>query len=78
MYQNTGGAIGALDAALHNRPTTAGHREFTVPFGGNAVQFRPDVDNQFTQTDFGLSPSLVKTTGRPEYLHAGLPPACRH
>ena len=63
MYQNTGGAIGALDTALTTGQRTAAGREFGLLLGGNAVQFRPDVDNQFTQTDFGLSPSLVKPQG---------------
>ena len=78
MYQNTGGAIGALDTALTTGQRTAAGREFGLLLGGNAVQFRPDVDNQFTQTDFRIISFPGQTTGRPEYLHAGLPPASRH
>ncbi|RYY46064.1 MAG: TonB-dependent receptor [Chitinophagaceae bacterium] len=56
VYQNNGVTIGALDVAGANGTSP-------VLLGGNPVPFRADVNNQYTQADFGLAPSLIKPQG---------------
>ena len=53
MYQNTGITIGAVDTT-----SNAGLR-----IGGNPLPFRPDVNNQYTQADFGLAANLLTPQG---------------
>ncbi len=57
LYQNTGVTIGSMD----QRASTGA----VVTIGSPAIPlpFRADVNNQYTQTDFGLSPSLIKPQG---------------
>ena len=57
LYQNTGVTIGAVDQrAATNAVVTIGSPAAPLPF-------RPDVNNQYTQTDFGLNPALLKPQG---------------
>lgn len=63
VYQNNGITIGALDTARTTAQLVAAGTQFGIQLNGAPVAFRPDVDNQFTQTDFGLSPSLLKPQG---------------
>jgi len=53
VYQNTGVTIGGVDTS-----SNAGLKIGTQP-----VQFHPGVNNQYTQLDFGLSPSLLFPQG---------------
>ncbi|HRF25844.1 MAG TPA: TonB-dependent receptor [Ferruginibacter sp.] len=62
-YQNTGVTIGAVDTALTNGQRTAAGREFGLQIAGQAVGFRSDVNNQYTQSDFGLSSNLLTPQG---------------
>lgn len=56
VYQNNGVTIGALDVSGANGTSPA-------LLGGNPVPFRDDVNNQYTQANFGLAPSLIKPQG---------------
>ncbi|MBC7934759.1 MAG: TonB-dependent receptor [Rhizobacter sp.] len=56
VYQNNGVTIGALDVSGANGTSP-------VLLGGSPVVFVPDVNDQYTQADFGLSPSLIKPQG---------------
>lgn len=56
VYQNNGVTIGALDVSGTNGTSPA-------LLNGSPVPFRQDVNNQYTQADFGLSPSLIKPQG---------------
>lgn len=62
-YQNTGITIGALDTARTTAQLTAPGTEFGLQLAGNPVPFRPDIDQQYTQADFGLSSNLVTPQG---------------
>jgi hypothetical protein len=53
LYQNTGKTIGALDTT----------RAAGIILNGNPLQFRPDVNNQLTQSDFGLPSTLLTPQG---------------
>ncbi len=57
LYQNAGVIIGAVDQRAANGAV--------VTYGNPAapLAFQPNVNSQFTQVDFGLSPSLVKPQG---------------
>lgn len=63
VYQNNGITIGALDTARTTGQLTAAGTQYGLQLGGGPVQFRPDVGNQYTQSDFGLSPLLIKPQG---------------
>lgn len=56
VYQNNGVTIGALDVSGANGTSP-------VQLNGSPVPFIADVNNQYTQADFGLSPSLIKPQG---------------
>ena len=63
VYQNNGITIGALDTARTSGQLTAPGTQYGIQLGGQPVVFRPDVQNQLTQSDFGLSPLLIKPQG---------------
>ena len=63
VYQNNGITIGALDTARTTGQLTAPGTQYGLQLGGQPVVFRPDVANQYTQSDFGLSPLLIKPQG---------------
>ena len=63
VYQNNGITIGALDTARTTGQLTAAGNQYGLQLGGQPVVFRPDVNNQLTQSDFGLSPLLIKPQG---------------
>ena len=63
VYQNNGITIGALDSARTTAQLTGVTTQYGLQLSGAPVAFRPDVDNQYTQTDFGLSPSLLSPQG---------------
>ncbi len=63
VYQNNGITIGALDTARTTAQLTASGTQFGLQMGGQPVVFRPDVRNQYTQSDFGLSPSQIRPQG---------------
>ncbi len=57
LYQNTGVTVGQVDQrAANNAVVTIGTPAAPLPF-------RADVNNQYTQTDFGLNPALLKPQG---------------
>lgn len=65
IYANPGTLIGAvattnLTTAQLTSPTYTGQQIGTVPA---PLQFRPDVNNQYTQADFGLPANLLKPQG---------------
>lgn len=63
VYQNNGIIIGALDTALSAQQLTAAGRQYGIQLGGNPLPFRTDINNQYTQADFGLAPSLLTPQG---------------
>ncbi|MEO6729753.1 MAG: TonB-dependent receptor [Ferruginibacter sp.] len=63
VYQNTGITIGGLDTARTTAQLTAAGTQYGLQIGGQPVPFRTDVNNQFTQADFGLSSSLLTPQG---------------
>ncbi|MEP7164072.1 MAG: TonB-dependent receptor [Ferruginibacter sp.] len=63
VYQNNGITIGALDTARTTGQLTAPGTQYGLQLGGQPVIFRPDVANQLTQSDFGLSPLLIRPQG---------------
>ena len=68
IYQNTGTVIGALDTArttpqLLAAGTNTANPAYGLQLGGAPIAFRPDVDNQFTQSDFGLPANLLASQG---------------
>jgi hypothetical protein len=56
VYQNNGITTGALDVSGANGTSP-------VLLNGLPVPFRSDVNNQYSQADFGLAPSLIKPQG---------------
>jgi len=54
LYQNTGVSIGAVDQS--GTPVTLGSP-------ATPLKFRADINNQYTQADFGLPASLIKPQG---------------
>jgi hypothetical protein len=56
VYQNNGVTIGALDVSGTNGTSAA-------LLNGLPIPFRSDVNNQYTQSDFGLAPSQIKPQG---------------
>lgn len=56
VYQNNGVTIGALDVSGANGTSP-------VLLNGSPVPFIADVNDQYTQADFGLAPSLIKPQG---------------
>ena len=54
LYQNTGISIGAVDQS--GTPVTIGSP-------ATPLKFRADINNQYTQADFGLPASLIKPQG---------------
>ncbi len=62
-YQNTGITIGALDTARTTGQLTAAGTQYGLQIGGQPVPFRADVNNQFTQADFGLPTNILKPQG---------------
>ncbi|MBS1733076.1 MAG: TonB-dependent receptor [Bacteroidetes bacterium] len=63
VYQNNGITIGALDTARTTGQLTAAGTQYGLQLSGQPVTFRPDVNNQYTQSDFGLSPFLISPQG---------------
>lgn len=63
VYQNNGVTIGALDTSRTTAQLTAAGTQYGLQLGGQPVQFRADVANQYSQSDFGLSPLLIKPQG---------------
>jgi len=63
VYQNNGVTIGGLDTARTTAQLTAAGTLYGLQLNGQPVQFRSDVNNQYTQNDFGLSPLLIKPQG---------------
>ena len=53
LYQNAGNLIGGLDTL----------RNAGILLNGNPLEFRSDVNNQYTQTDFGLPDNLLTPQG---------------
>ncbi len=53
LYQNNGVTIGAIETAANT----------AVILGGNPLAFRSDINNQYTQTDFGLPAVQNKPQG---------------
>jgi hypothetical protein len=60
VYQNNGVTIGALDTS---RSVTAAGTQYGLMLNGSPVPFRPDVNNQYSQSDFGLAASIIKPQG---------------
>jgi Carboxypeptidase regulatory-like domain len=56
VYQNNGVTIGALDVSGASGTAAA-------LLNGLPIPFRSDVNNQYTQSDFGLSPTQIKPQG---------------
>jgi hypothetical protein len=63
VYQNNGITIGALDTSRTTGQLTAPGTQYGLQLGGLPVLFRPQVSNQYTQSDFGLSPLLIRPQG---------------
>ena len=63
VYQNNGITIGALDTARTTGQLTASGTQYGLQLGGQPVPFKPDVTSQYTQSDFGLSPLLIRPQG---------------
>lgn len=63
VYQNNGVTIGALDTSRTTGQLTAAGTIYGLQLGGLPVPFRPDVSNQYTQSEFGLSPLLIRPQG---------------
>ena len=63
VYQNNGVTIGALDTSRTTAQLTAAGTQYGLQIAGQPVLFRPNVNNQYTQADFGLSPTLIKPQG---------------
>lgn len=63
VYQNNGVTIGALDTSRTTGQLTAPGTQYGLQIGGQPVVFRPDVNNQYTQSEFGLSPLLISPQG---------------
>lgn len=63
LYQNNGVTIGTLDTARTTGQLTASGTQYGLQLSGAPVPFKADINSQFTQTDFGLSSSLVKPQG---------------
>jgi hypothetical protein len=64
IYANTGNLIGALDTSRTTAQLNASGTQFGLqqPLG-TPIAFRPDVNNQFTQSDFGLPANLIGAQG---------------
>ncbi len=64
IYANTGNLIGALDTARTTAQLNAAGTQYGLqqPLG-TPIAFRPDVNNQFTQSDFGLPSNLIGAQG---------------
>ncbi|HNP53884.1 MAG TPA: TonB-dependent receptor, partial [Ferruginibacter sp.] len=62
-YQNTGISIGALDTARTTAQITAPGTEYGLQLNGAPLPFRTDVNNQYTQLDFGLSSAVIRPQG---------------
>ena len=54
VYQNNGITIGALDTARTTGQLTAAGTQYGLQLSGQPVTFRPDVNNQYTQSDFRI------------------------
>ncbi len=63
VYQNNGITIGALDTSRSTNQLTAPGTQYGLQIAGQPVAFRPDVNNQYTQSEFGLSQLLIKPQG---------------
>lgn len=63
VYQNNGITIGALDTSRSTNQLTAPGTQYGLQINGQPVAFRPDVNNQYTQSEFGLSPLLIRPQG---------------
>lgn len=63
VYQNNGVTIGALDTSRTTAQLTAAGTQYGLQLGGQPVTFRSDINNQYTQSDFGLSPLLIRPQG---------------
>ena len=64
LYSNTGNIIGALDTARTVGQLNAAGTQYGLqqPLG-TPIQFRRDVNNQLTQSDFGLPSNLIASQG---------------
>lgn len=60
VYQNNGITIGALDTSRSTNQLTAPGTQYGLQIAGQPVAFRPDVNNQYTQSEFGLFQLLIK------------------
>ncbi|MEJ7627322.1 MAG: carboxypeptidase regulatory-like domain-containing protein [Ferruginibacter sp.] len=63
VYQNNGITIGALDTSRTSGQLSAAGNQTGLQLNGAPVTFNPDVNAQFTQTDFGLSSNLLRPQG---------------
>ncbi len=64
IYSNTGNIIGVLDTARTTPQLNAAGTQFGLqqPIG-TPIQFRRDVNNQYSQSDFGLPSNLIASQG---------------
>ena len=65
IYQNTGNLIGEVNVSAANNAAGLQNPNYNggVQFNGAALPFRPDINNQYTQTDFGLPANLLTPQG---------------
>ncbi len=63
VYQNNGITIGLTDTSRTSAQLTAPGTQYGIQLAGVPLGFRPDVNGQLTQADFGLSPTLIKPQG---------------